>query len=134
MLDEAYDSYVLTIGRKQVQAKVIAKDTVTDVAVLKVEGTGWQPIKVADVSKVRTGQHILLVGSAFAGTTTAADGIVSSRGRQGIGAAPYLAISVPIHPGNGGAPIFNLQGEAVGMVAVLFTGPKDSKFSNLGKH
>lgn len=127
------ESYIVTIGSKQAPAQVVGRDTVTDVAVLKIGGTGWQAARAADISRLRTGQHILLVGSALAGVSTVADGIVSHHDRQLTeqGVMPYIAVSVPIHPGNGGAPIFNLQGEALGMVSMLYVPPKDSKFSSL---
>jgi serine protease Do len=132
MLHEDEESYMVTRGSKQVRAQVVGKDAATDVAVLKVDGAGWQSIRAADMSKLRTGQRILLVGSAFAGMSTVADGIVSHHDRHLPGqVAPFIAVSVPIYPGNGGAPIFNLQGEALGMVSLLYVATKDSKFSNV---
>jgi serine protease Do len=112
---------------RSLRAKRVGADKRTDIALLKVDATSLKPVRFGDVLKLKTGQHLLLVGSAFEGMNTVADGIVSHHSRSSnpgvspMGAiAPYIATTVPLQPGNGGAPLFDGRGEVVGMVTSMY--------------
>jgi len=133
LLEKNEASYIVTVGKTKLSARLVGKDKATHIAVLKVESEGWQAVKPADMSKVRTGQRVLMVGSALGGMNTAADGIVSHFGRPFPiqDALPLMSLSVPTYPGDGGAPIFNMRGEVLGMVSVVLGPKKDSPYSAL---
>jgi serine protease Do len=106
---------VMDDGRT-LDAKVVGTDPKTDLALLKVDGTGFPFVALA-AEAPRVGDWVLAVGNPFGlgGTVTA--GIVSARARD-IGAGPYddfLQIDAPINRGNSGGPAFNLRGEVVGV-------------------
>lgn len=140
------DGYVVTAGSNMEQAgavaitlsdgrefpaKAVGLDKRTDIALLKIDTTGLRPIRFADVLKLKTGQRVLLVGAAFPGTTTVADGIISHHSRTGFPASfggqliPYVATTAPVHPGNGGGALFDARGEVVAMVTQMYVSRSD---------
>jgi serine protease Do len=103
-------------------AKVIGTDPRTDLALIKVDGSNFPYVKLADASP-RIGDWVLAVGNPFGlgGTVTA--GIVSARGRD-IGAGPYddfLQIDAPVNKGNSGGPTFNTEGSVIGVNTAIFS-------------
>ncbi|MBB4185006.1 serine protease Do [Sinorhizobium terangae] len=102
----------------ELDAKLVGKDSRTDLAVLKVDDKRkFTYVSFADDSKVRVGDWVVAVGNPFGlgGTVTA--GIVSARGRD-IGSGPYddyLQVDAAVNRGNSGGPTFNLSGEVVGI-------------------
>ncbi|MCA1403385.1 Do family serine endopeptidase [Ensifer sp. IC3342] len=102
----------------ELDAKLVGKDSRTDLAVLKVDDNRkFTYVSFADDSKVRVGDWVVAVGNPFGlgGTVTA--GIVSARGRD-IGSGPYddyLQVDAAVNRGNSGGPTFNLSGEVVGI-------------------
>ncbi|HSI42284.1 MAG TPA: Do family serine endopeptidase [Xanthobacteraceae bacterium] len=117
VVDNASEVDITTTDGKSYTAKVVGTDPRTDVALLKVEGTGNFPwVKLASAAP-RVGDWVVAVGNPFGlgGTVTA--GIVSARGRD-IGSGPYddfLQIDAPINRGNSGGPTFGLNGEVIGV-------------------
>jgi serine protease Do len=111
----------LTDG-KQLPARVIGSDELTDVAVIKVNTDHPLPaVTWGDSNKVEVGDWILAAGNPFGlgGSVTA--GIVSAEGRD-LGEGPFdrfLQLDAPINPGNSGGPAFNLDGEVVGMTTAI---------------
>ena len=103
-------------------AKVIGVDPKTDLALIKVEGSGHPYLKLA-AAKPRIGEWVVAVGNPFGlgGTVTA--GIVSAEGRD-IGSGPYddfIQIDAPVNKGNSGGPTFNLKGEVIGVNTAIFS-------------
>jgi serine protease Do len=102
---------------RTLDAKVIGKDSKTDIALLKIKEAGSYPYVQFGKGAPRVGDWVVAIGNPFGlgGTVTA--GIVSARGRD-IGAGPYddfLQIDAPINKGNSGGPTFNVNGEVVGV-------------------
>ncbi len=112
----------LTDGR-ELPARVIGTDPQTDLALLKVEAGGPLPaVTWGDSDQLRVGDWVVAMGNPFGlgGSVTA--GIVSARGRQ-IGAGPYddfIQTDAPINPGNSGGPLFNANGEVVGINTAIY--------------
>ncbi len=110
---------------KSYKAKLIGRDALTDVALLKIEaGHSLPAVSFADDSKVRVGDWVLAVGNPFGlgGTVTA--GIVSARGRDDVGGTQYtdyLQIDASINRGNSGGPTFDLSGRVIGMNTAIFS-------------
>jgi serine protease Do len=105
-------------------ARLLGKDDKTDLAVLKIEADRPLPmVNWGNSDKTRVGDWVVAVGNPFglAGTVTA--GIVSSRGRD-LGSGPYddyIQIDAPLNSGNSGGPLFNGDGEVVGVNTAIFT-------------
>jgi len=114
---------VVLAGGRRLPAKFVAADSKTDIALLKAEGS-FKPVQFAEMRTVKTGQRTLLVGSAYDGIKSVADGLISTDARiPNKLVMPYLTSSVPLQPGNGGAPLFNNKGEVIGMVTLLYVSP-----------
>lgn len=108
---------------KSVEARVVANDPRTDLALLKTKSGGGYPFVRFAKTEPRVGDWVLAVGNpfGFGGTVTA--GIVSARGRN-IGEGPYddfLQIDAPVNRGNSGGPAFNLEGEVVGVNTAIYS-------------
>ena len=107
---------------KQYPARVIGSDELTDVALIKVAAPGPLPyVGWGDSRQVEVGDWVLAAGNPFGlgGSVTA--GIISARGRD-LGAGPFdnfLQLDAPINPGNSGGPIFNMDGQVVGVSTAI---------------
>jgi serine protease Do len=109
----------------ELDAKLVGKDSRTDLALLKVNAPArkFTYVSFADDSKVRVGDWVVAVGNPFGlgGTVTA--GIISARGRD-IGSGPYddyIQVDAAVNRGNSGGPTFNLNGEVVGINTAIFS-------------
>ncbi|MCB5202842.1 Do family serine endopeptidase [Neorhizobium sp. T786] len=121
--DGAAYTVVLDDGT-ELDAKLIGKDSRTDLAVLKVDANReFTYVNFADDTKVRVGDWVVAVGNPFGlgGSVTA--GIISARGRD-IGSGPYddyIQIDAAVNRGNSGGPAFNLEGEVIGINTAIFS-------------
>lgn len=108
----------------QYSARVVGRDPLTDVALVKVDaGRALPYVAFGDSDTAREGDWVVSVGNPYGlgGTVTA--GIVSARGRN-INEGPYddfLQIDAPINPGNSGGPLFNQSGQVVGISTAIFS-------------
>ena len=113
----------LADGRK-LEARVLATDPQTDLAVLKLDaGSPLPSIEFGDSGKVRAGEAVLAMGNPFGLGATATAGTVSARGRQ-IGAGPsddFIQTDAAINPGNSGGPLFNGKGEVIGVNTAIIS-------------
>jgi serine protease Do len=114
---------IFTDGRK-LKAKVIGKDSKVDVAVLKVESDKpLKTVKFGDSDKMRVGDGVMAVGNPFGLGETVTAGIISARNRN-IDSGPYddfLQTDASINKGNSGGPLFNLQGEVIGINTAILS-------------
>ena len=122
VVEKAESVQVTTDDGKIYTAKVIGNDPRTDLALIKVEGSGFPFVKLADKAP-RIGDWVLAVGNPFGlgGTVTA--GIVSARGRD-IGASAYddfIQIDAPVNKGNSGGPTFDTEGAVIGVNTAIFS-------------
>ncbi len=122
VVQNAENVQVTTDDGKTYSAKVIGTDQRTDLALIKVDGSDFPYVKLADHSP-RIGDWVLAVGNPFGlgGTVTA--GIVSARGRD-IGAGPYddfIQIDAPVNKGNSGGPTFDVDGNVIGVNTAIFS-------------
>ena len=114
---------ILTDGRK-LKAEVVGKDSKVDVAVLKVKSDKpLKAVKFGDSDKMRVGDAVMAVGNPFGlgGTVTA--GIVSARNRN-IDSGPYddyIQTDASINKGNSGGPLFNMEGEVIGINTAILS-------------
>ena len=111
----------LTDGR-QLPAKVIGRDELTDIAVIKVQSNEALPsVTWGDSRKAEVGDWILAAGNPFGLGGSVSVGIISAEGRD-LGSGPFdnfLQLDAPINPGNSGGPVFNMDGQVIGVSSVI---------------
>lgn len=109
---------------RELEAKVIGTDARTDLAVLKVEGSGFQFVEFDPSTKIRVGDWVVAIGNPFGLGGTATAGIVSGLGRENVGEAnisDFIQIDAPINPGNSGGPTFDMNGRVIGVNTAIFS-------------
>jgi len=105
-------------NRKEYVATIIGSDEASDVAVIKVESDDDLPVLAfGDSDKLKVGEWVLAIGSPFGFDHSVTAGIVSAKGRSlpGDNYVPFIQTDVAINPGNSGGPLFNLDGEVIGI-------------------
>lgn len=107
----------LSTGREY-EAKIIGRDTKTDLALIKIKpGESLPIVDIGDSDKARVGDWVIAIGNPFGLEQTVTAGIVSAKGRV-IGAGPYdnfIQTDASINPGNSGGPLFNMEGKVIGI-------------------
>src|SRR3954453_22957128 len=105
--------------RREYAAKVVGIDQRTDVAVIKIDAKNLPVVRIGDPTKLKPGEWVLAIGSPFGFENSATAGIVSATSRslpnEGNNYVPFIQTDVAVNPGNSGGPLFNLQGEVVGI-------------------
>jgi serine protease Do len=109
--------------RRELEAELIGADTQTDVALLKVEAADLPTLRMGDSDQLRVGEWVAAIGSPFGFEHSVTAGIISAINRTLPRDAyvPFIQTDVAINPGNSGGPLFNLDGEVVGINAQIFT-------------
>ncbi len=109
--------------RRQFPGKVVGIDKVSDVAVIKIAANNLPTVQIGDSSKLEVGQWVLAIGAPFGFDNTATAGIVSAKGRMlpHSNYVPFIQTDVPINPGNSGGPLFNMQGQVVGINSQIYS-------------
>jgi len=109
--------------RREFEAKLIGADEKVDVALLKIEASGLPTVQIGKSSGLKVGEWVLAIGSPFGFDYSVTAGIVSAIGRSlpSENYVPFIQTDVAINPGNSGGPLFNLEGEVVGVNAQIFT-------------
>jgi serine protease Do len=125
VVDDADEVKVRLQDRRTFTAKVVGKDPQYDIALLKVDGSSLPTVAIGDSRTVKRGQWALAIGSPFGLDATVTHGIVSAVGRNlGSGDQPYTSFiqtDVPINRGNSGGPLFNLQGQVIGVNSQIYS-------------
>ncbi len=109
--------------RREYTAKVIGVDKTSDVAVIKIPATGLQTVNLGDSNTLQVGQWVLAIGAPFGFENSATAGIVSAKGRTlpDSGYVPFIQTDVPINPGNSGGPLFDMQGQVIGINSQIYS-------------
>ncbi len=124
VVEGATDVRVTLSDKRQLKAKVVGTDPKTDIAVLKVEGSGFPAITIGDSSKVQVGDYALAVGDPFGVGQTVTMGIISAMNRGNLGIEDYedfIQTDAPINPGNSGGALVNDRGELVGINTAILS-------------
>lgn len=124
VVEDASKVTITLNDRREIDATVVGSDERTDVALLKVNGSGFPELRTGDVDKLRVGEPVLAIGSPFGFDYSASAGIVSAKMRNMMGetAVPFIQTDVALNPGNSGGPLFNQRGEVVGVNSRIFSG------------
>lgn len=112
------DTITVTLAdRRQISAEIIGSDERTDVAVLKIAADNLQAVRLGNSEQMEVGDWVLAIGSPFGLDYTATQGIVSATGRSLPNEAyvPFIQTDAAVNPGNSGGPLFNAQGEVIGV-------------------
>jgi len=116
---------VQLLDGRDFDAKIVGTDPATDIALIKINADEKLPfLKLGDSDKLEVGDWVLAFGNPFGLSHTLTAGIVSAKGRSGIGLSDYenfIQTDAAINPGNSGGPLVNLDGEVVGMNSAIFT-------------
>ena len=109
--------------RRVLPARILGVDPKSDLALLKVHAEHLTAASI-NIGAVHVGQWVLAIGSPFGFDHSVTAGIVSAKGRNISREqyVPYIQTDVPINPGNSGGPLFNLQGQVVGVNAEIYSG------------
>ena len=114
--------YVTLNGdEQQYEAQVIATDSYSDLAILKIDKTGLTPVKFGSSSSLRLGEPVFVVGSPYNGlfANSVSSGIVSGLNREMVlnsATQTFIQTDAAVNPGNSGGPMFNANGELVGVI------------------
>ena len=109
--------------RRQLVAKLIGSDESTDIALLKVDAQDLPVVKKGVSRDLRVGEWVLAIGTPFGFEQSVTAGIVSAKGRSlpGGNYVPFIQTDVAINPGNSGGPLFNMDGEVVGINSQIYS-------------
>jgi serine protease Do len=123
VIDSADEITVKFNDKREYKAKVIGADRRTDVALIKIDASGLQAVRLGDPSKLRVGEWVVAIGSPFGFENTVTAGIISAKGRSlpQENFVPFIQTDVAINPGNSGGPLFNLSGEVVGINSQIYS-------------
>ena len=123
VVDGADKVTVRLTDRREFRARVIGTDKRTDVALLKIEAKGLPIVNRGDPNKLKVGEWVAAIGSPFGFDNSVTAGIVSAKGRSlpQDNFVPFIQTDVAINPGNSGGPLFNLDGEVVGINSQIYT-------------
>lgn len=128
---EGYEEGTITVttaNGKIYDGKVVGVDSKTDLAVLKIEGDGFEATEFGGPEEVKVGDWVIAVGSPFGYQQTVSAGIVSAVGRKGVvpfqkpfAYEDFIQTDAAINPGNSGGPLVNLRGEVIGINTAIAT-------------
>jgi len=120
---EAEEVIVRLNDRREFVAEVIGTDPRSDIAVLKVDANDLPALELGDSSRLKVGEWVLAIGSPFGFDYSVTQGIVSAMGRSlpNESYVPFIQTDVAINPGNSGGPLFNLDGEVIGVNSQIFS-------------
>lgn len=133
-----WDDYVLTnhhvvrnadeiivrlADRRELEAEVVGSDERSDLALLKLDADNVQPVRIGNSEALEVGNWVVAIGSPFGFEQTVTAGIVSAKGRSLSSGqyVPFIQTDVAINQGNSGGPLFNLDGEVVGINSQIYS-------------
>src|SRR5207302_7284990 len=111
--------------KRDLKAKVVGGDPKTDIAVLKVDAKNLYALPLADSSKARVGDVVLAMGNPFGLGQTVTMGIISAKGRAGLGIEDYedfIQTDAAVNPGNSGGPLIDTRGELIAINTAILSG------------
>ena len=126
VVEDATEIIVSLNDRREFLAEVVGVDPLSDLAVLKIDGKSLPKVKIGKSEDVKVGDWVIAIGSPFSFDFSVTAGIISAKGRsiqnQNIGNyVPFIQTDVAINPGNSGGPLFDLDGEVIGINAQIYS-------------
>jgi serine protease Do len=123
VVEQADEITVKFNDKREFKAKVIGSDRRTDVALIKIDASGLQAVKFGDPNRLKVGEWVVAIGSPFGFENSVTAGIISAKGRSlpQENFVPFIQTDVAINPGNSGGPLFNLNGEVIGINSQIYS-------------
>lgn len=125
VVDGAEEVTVRLTDRREYTAKIIGVDKPSDVAVIKIDAKNLPVVRIGDPSKLRPGEWVIAIGSPFGFDNSVTAGIVSATARPLPGGETnyvnFIQTDVAVNPGNSGGPLFNMNGEVVGINSQIYS-------------
>ena len=123
VVKDADEIIVRLHDRREFVAELVGTDERSDIAVLKINGEDLPTVRLGDSSDLKVGEWVLAIGSPFGFDHSVTAGIVSAIGRSlpNENYVPFIQTDVAINPGNSGGPLFNLEGEVVGVNSQIYS-------------
>lgn len=123
VIKDADEIVVKLQDRRQLLAKVIGSDKRSDIALLKIDADSLPVVRMGSSEHLKVGAWVLAIGSPFGFDHSVTAGIVSAKGRSlpSDNYVPFIQTDVAINPGNSGGPLFNLDGEVVGVNSQIYS-------------
>jgi len=123
VVQDASEVTVKLTDRREFRAKVLGADPATDIAVLRIDAKNLPAVRLGDPASSRVGDWVVAIGSPFGFENSVTAGIVSAKGRSlpGDVYVPFIQTDVAVNPGNSGGPLFNLQGEVIGINSQIYS-------------
>ena len=123
VIDGADQIFVRMNDRREFEAQLIGSDASSDLALLKVDANDLPTVDVGNSEDLKVGEWVVAIGSPFGFDYSVTAGIVSAKGRSlpNENYVPFIQTDVAINPGNSGGPLFNLDGEVVGINSQIYT-------------
>ncbi len=123
VIRDASEIIVRLSDRRELKAKVIGGDQRSDVALLKIDATNLPILKLGNSETTKVGEWVMAIGSPFGFDHSVSVGVVSAIGRNlpSENYVPFIQTDVAINPGNSGGPLFNLDGEVIGINSQIYT-------------
>jgi Do/DeqQ family serine protease len=125
VIEDASEIEVILNDNSKYSAKLVGSDPSTDIAVLKIEGSGFQPIRLGNSDEVHIGEWVLAVGNPFNLTSTVTAGIISAKARNinllsdrskdVVPIESFIQTDAAVNPGNSGGALVNTSGELIGI-------------------
>ncbi|GMQ76680.1 MAG: serine protease MucD [Gammaproteobacteria bacterium] len=123
VIKDADEIIVRLSDRREFNARIIGADERSDIALLKIDAENLPSVRLGTDYNLKVGEWVLAIGSPFGFDYSATAGIVSAKGRSlpRENYVPFIQTDVAINPGNSGGPLFNLDGEVVGVNSQIFS-------------
>ncbi len=126
VVEDAAEIIVRMNDRRELVATVVGADPRSDLALLKVDSNNLPTVKLGHSNNLKPGEWVLAIGSPFGFDYSVTAGIISATGRSlptenNENYVPFIQTDVAINPGNSGGPLFNLDGEVIGINSQIYT-------------
>ena len=120
---DADEIIVRLADRRELEAELVGSDERSDLALLRLDADNLRPVEVGSSEVLKVGNWVVAIGSPFGFEQTVTAGIVSAKGRSLASGqyVPFIQTDVAINKGNSGGPLFNLDGEVVGINSQIYS-------------
>ena len=123
VIRDAEEIIVSLKDRRELKATVVGSDERSDIALLKIKADNLPVVKIGSSTNLKVGSWVMAIGSPFGFDHSVSVGVISATGRSlpSENYVPFIQTDVAINPGNSGGPLFNLDGEVIGINSQIYS-------------
>lgn len=123
VVSETEEITVKLTNKREYPAQVVGVDALTDIALLKIDATNLQSVKIGDANALEAGEWVAAIGAPFGFENSVTVGVVSAKGRMlpNESYVPFIQTDVAVNPGNSGGPLFSTRGDVVGINSQIYS-------------